>query len=103
MTVFIRKTCKQCGVEKVGCRQFYRHPTYKDGRMNICKDCHRANVQENYLLKQDYYRPRHAARAATPKYREQRAAYAKTERGREVHRAAHRRYYRLKKLFEARA
>jgi hypothetical protein len=102
MTVFVYKTCKDCGESKVRCRQFYRHPTYRDGYMNSCKDCKRQQSREAYELKWHYYRAKQSRRAATPKYRAQRAAYAKTLRGREVHRAANRRYRRFKAL-EARA
>lgn len=102
MTVFVYKVCKDCGESKVRCRQFYRHPTYRDGYMNTCKDCKKQQVRENTELKLDYYRAQKRRIAATPKYRAQRAAYAKTLRGREVHRAASRRYRRFKAL-EARA
>lgn len=101
MRLVRRKPCKECGVVKT-LRMFYRHSHYRDGRMNICKECKRKYAREQYELKHEVYRPKHAARAATPKYRRQRAEYAKSPRGREVHRAACRRYYRLKKLFEAR-
>lgn len=102
MRVHARKPCKDCG-RVLALRNFYRHPTYRDGRMNSCKECKRKQSRENYELKWRYYRAKQSRRSATPKYRAQRAAYAKTQRGREVHRAAQRRYCRLKKLFEARA
>jgi hypothetical protein len=41
--------------------------------------------------------------AARQKYKEQRAAYARSERGREVHAGVCRRRYRFKRLVEVRA
>lgn len=102
MRIFRRKPCKECLVVKT-LRMFYRHRSYRDGRMNTCKECHRRNVLENYELKRAYYQVKHAETKARPKHRAARAAYAKTPRGREVHRTASQRYRRLKRLFEVRA
>lgn len=101
MRLVRRKPCRECGVVKT-LRMFYRHPSYRDGRENTCKECKCRLVRENYELKWRYYRAQQSRLAATPKYRAQRAAYAKTARGREVHRAACRRYLSFKAL-EARA
>lgn len=38
MKTLILKTCKNCYTEKE-LKDFYSHPDYKDGHMNICKDC----------------------------------------------------------------
>lgn len=95
------KPCKDCH-RVLTLRHFYRHASHRDGHMNSCKECKRRQSRETYELKWRYYRAQQSRRSASPKYRAQRAAYAKTIRGREVHRAARRRYYRFKKL-EARA
>lgn len=84
-------------------RHFYGHPSYADGRMNTCKPCHIANVTANREAKEEHYKALKRSIAARAKYREQRAAYAKSERGREVHRATNARYHRMRKLFEVRA
>lgn len=101
MRVVRRKPCRDCR-RVLTLRNFYRHPDYRDGRMNTCVDCKRQQARETYELKHQYYRAQQSRRSATPAYRAKRAAYAKTARGREVHRAACRRYRRFKAL-EARA
>ncbi len=103
MTEFIRKVCKDCGVEKVRCRNFYRHPTTRDGYMHSCKDCHNAYCRENKELKRDQYSKTSRRYDARPERVAARKAYVQTQHGREVQRAAWRRYARLKRLFEARA
>jgi hypothetical protein len=97
----MKKTCKSCGVEKTIGR-FYKHRSYRGGRMNICKFCHRANVAANRELKVEYYREKKREISARPYYVQQRAIYNSSERGRQVHREACRRYNRFKAL-EARA
>jgi hypothetical protein len=97
-----RKPCKDCG-EVLTLRHFYPHPSYRDGRMNTCKLCHIRKVGENRELKEEQYRAMKREISARPKYRQQRSVYATSERGRQVHRAACRRYYRLRRLFEERA
>jgi len=101
MSAHRRKACKDCG-EVLTLRQFYRHPSYRDGHMNTCKRCKRKAVTDNRELKFEQYREQKRQISARPKYRAQRAAYAKSERGRTVHRASCRRYYRFRNL-EARA
>jgi hypothetical protein len=98
MTKHATKRCKDCG-EVLSLRNFYKHPTYRDGYMNSCRSCKNKAVRENYELKAEVYRERKRRIDATPKYREMRSAYQRSERGREVHRAACRRYYRLKQVF----
>lgn len=101
MTLHARKPCKDCGAV-LSLRNFYKHPSYADGHMNSCRACTIAAVAANRELKEEYYRAQKREIAARPKYRQQRTAYAKSERGRAVHRAACRRYYSFKRL-EARA
>jgi hypothetical protein len=94
-----RKICKTCGVEKT-LRQFYRHKSYADGHMNSCKRCKIQQVRENMELKEEHYRELKRRISARPKYRQQRAAYARTEHGRLVQRRAWRRYYRVKRAMQ---
>ena len=97
-----RKPCKDCG-EVLSLRNFYRHASYRDRHENTCKRCKIRHVAENRELKEDQYRAMKRDISARPYYRQQRAEYARSERGRAVHRAACRRHYRLRRLFEARA
>lgn len=84
-------------------RCFYRHPHYADGHEGICKRCKCSNVRENEELKFEPYRARKRAWAARPENIAKRRAYAQTPRGREVHRAANRRWRRMQRLMEQRA
>lgn len=76
----MKKLCRQCERE-VRCADFYRHPTYADGLMAICKACHRANVKANREANIEYYREFEKARANLPHRVAARAAYAKTPEG----------------------
>ena len=91
------KVCRTCGETKT-VRGFYRHPTYADGYMSDCKVCKCKYQAEMHELKAEVFKAKKAARAKLPKYREQRKAYAQTERGRQVHRAACARYNRWKRI-----
>lgn len=55
MSTLARKICRTCGIEKVLCRQFYRHATCRGGYMHICKQCHRREVLANKAVKREYY------------------------------------------------
>lgn len=101
MTVFARKACRTCGIEKVLCRQFYRHPTCRDGYMHICKACHRREVLENKALKREHYNAlgrRHYARRVDARRR-----YLAQPHVRERIRKYKRDVYRIDKALEARA
>lgn len=97
-----RKVCKQCGAEQ-SIRCFYRHPSYADGHENICRRCKIANVEDNRELKFEHYQAQKRAWSARPENVAKRRAYAKSSRGREVHRASNRRYMRILRLMERRA
>jgi hypothetical protein len=92
-----RKVCKACGAEKT-LRSFYRGKGYADGHMSKCKRCHIKAVNENRELKEDHYRELRRRIDSRQEYRQRRAAYARSERGRESHRRTCRRYYRIKRL-----
>ena len=97
-----RKTCKDCGVEKSR-TQFYCHPTYADGRMNTCKVCKRKYAREWYEAKREIIRVRKRVWAARPEQRAKRAAYARSERGRQVHRTSCRIYNAFKRAAQVAA
>lgn len=52
--------------------------------MAVCKACHRANVKANREANADYYRELDRARSNLPHRVEARAAYAKTQQGKEA-------------------
>lgn len=102
MRVFRRKPCKDCG-QVLSLRSFYKHRSYADGHINVCKRCKIRQVAENKELKADYYREQKRQISARPEYVARRKAYAQSERWRQMRKVCDARYYRLKRLFEARA
>jgi hypothetical protein len=55
MVVMKTKQCFKCKQEKtLDC--FYKHPDMPDGTVNKCKECNKADVQNNYAKKRDYYK-----------------------------------------------
>jgi len=97
-----RKPCKCCG-NVLSLRNFYRHLSYADGHINVCKRCKIRQVNENKELKEDYYRQQKREISARPEYVARRKAYAQSERWRQMRKVCDARYYRLRKLFEVRA
>jgi hypothetical protein len=83
------KICRTCKAEKP-LRQFYRHLTYADGRMSDCKDCKRAYQREMHWLKRETILARKRVWAASPEQRAKRAAYQRSERGKQVKRETYR-------------
>jgi hypothetical protein len=102
VSIWRYKQCRTCKVRKT-LRHFYAQPKNCDGLMTECKDCHDAYTSENRDLKREQYRETARRYDARPERVAARAAYAMTERGRAVRRAADQRYRRLKPLFEVRA
>lgn len=98
----ITKVCKQCGRELSLGHGFYACRSNTDGRMGICKKCHKANVNENRALKAEHYRAYKRAWSARPENVAKRNEHRQTEQGREAKRLSDRIYKRFKRL-EARA
>lgn len=89
MRVLRLKTCRTCKAIKP-LRQFYRHPTYADGHMSDCKECKKAYAREMHWLKRDAILARKRSWNATPVQRAKRAAYQRSERGKQVKRETYR-------------
>ena len=85
------KTCKRCGVDKPK-DGFYKHPMMADGRLNICKECKKAEAIKNRNSKIEYYREYDRKRANLPHRVQARKEYASSERGREVYNRLSRKY-----------
>lgn len=99
MTVSRRKRCRTCGEEKFLSKcNFHRRKDSPDGFRNDCVECRRKEIVQNRELKIDHYRALQARYNARPDQRAKRAAYARSERGRAVHREVCRRYNRFKRL-----
>lgn len=85
------KTCRTCKAEKP-MRAFYRHPSYADGHMADCKECKKAYSREMHWLKREailarqkrYYRENWSVERA------KRAAYQRSDRGKQVKREVYR-------------
>lgn len=89
MKVFRLKTCRTCKTEKP-LRQFYRHPTYADGHMSDCKECKKAYSRDMHWLKRDAILARKRKWSASAEQRAKRAAYQRSERGKQVKRETYR-------------
>lgn len=81
------KTCTGCNVEKP-LHDYYKHPSTLDGHASKCKECAKAIVKSARLKNQDHYKAFDKARAMRPDRVAARAAYQKTESGREAVRRA---------------
>jgi hypothetical protein len=91
------KVCRTCGGAKP-LNSFYRHPTYADGHMSDCKVCKRAYSREMHWLKRETRLAQKRVYAATPKAREARATYARTERGRRIMNEARRMWRKIQRM-----
>lgn len=79
----MEKKCFRCG-EKKPLTEFYKHKGMRDGRLNKCKDCNKADVQLNYRDNIDHYKEYEKARAGLTHRAKARSDYASTEGGKEA-------------------
>lgn len=86
------KCCKRCDSSKE-LDDFYSNPKSSDGRMGICKECHKEAIRKNRLEKREYYREYDALRFRNdPKVRDRHKRYQSTEAGRQSLISAKERY-----------
>lgn len=85
----MEKHCKTCN-RTLPLMDFYGATT---GRISTkCKDCTKAYVKENRLIRLDHYRAYDRERASRPDRARARAEYQATERGKQASEKAKRRY-----------
>jgi hypothetical protein len=85
------KTCFKCNAKKP-LSAFYAHAQMKDGHLNKCKECTKADARKNIMEKREYYRQYDKARASMPHRVSARKAYRKTAEGKKAVANAHKRY-----------
>lgn len=88
------KTCRICKVNKPD-EDYYIHPKASCGRDSKCKECAKAIVHAARIRNADYYKAFDRARANNPNRVSARAAYTKTEDGKQAHARARKKYYSL--------
>lgn len=82
------KKCFKCGEEK-HFGDFYKHKQMKDGFLNKCKECAKADTKLNREVKAEYYKQYDAMRFQNdPKVKARHIRYQKTERGKQKRSAA---------------
>ena len=64
------KTCFRCGLLKE-VSEFYAHPGMKDGHLNKCKECAKADVKANHDTNPERQRSYDRIRNRTPERRQQ--------------------------------
>lgn len=87
------KTCFKCGVEKE-LSEFYAHKRMADGHLNKCKECTKKDVKTRYVDDFDKVQEYEKSRANLPHRVKARNEYSKSEHGREVINAIHRKWQR---------
>lgn len=87
------KRCFRCLSEKP-LESFYKHPSTRDGRLNKCIECTKADVQKNRLDRLEYYREFDRTRGSKPERVLARKAYQKTPEGKLAIARAHMKYER---------
>lgn len=80
------KSCRTCKVVKA-LRSFYRNRSAREGS---CKECRKAYMREMHYLKRDTILARKRIWSASPEQRAKRAAYQRSERGKQVKRETYR-------------
>jgi hypothetical protein len=85
------KQCFKC-LQLKPLEAFYRHAAMRDGRLNKCVECTKADVRENRLAKIEHYRQFDRLRSNLPHRIAARAAYRKTDAFRLSHAIATKRW-----------
>lgn len=80
------KICRTCHVAKT-LRSFYRNRRSREGS---CKECRKAYMREMHVLKRETILARKRIWSASPAQRAKRAAYQRSERGKQVKRETYR-------------
>lgn len=75
------KRCFKCG-EMKPMTGFYKHSAMKDGRLNKCKECTKADVSANYDLRREQYAEYEKKRSQRPERKAMASSYAKNRRQR---------------------
>jgi hypothetical protein len=85
------KTCFKCDEEKP-LSEFYKHEQMGDGHLGKCKECTKNDVKTHRAENLEKAIAYDRSRNILPHRVEARKEYAKTDRGREVVSASHKRY-----------
>lgn len=85
------KMCFKCGKIK-SLDEFYKHSRMKDGHVNKCKECNKADVSKNYHKNVDHYKDYDRGRARLSHRVQARTEYSITTQGKAKRTAANRAY-----------
>jgi len=88
-----QKQCFKCEEIK-SIDEFYKHKQMGDGYLNKCKECTKKDVKNVRKNRFDYYKNYDKQRNSLPHRVKARRDYAQTERGKEVTRKSHEKYYK---------
>jgi hypothetical protein len=88
------KKCFKCKVKK-DLSLFYRHKKMADGHLNKCIDCTKKDVRSHRATNLEYYIAYDKARANLPHRVKARTQYQKTNRGKESHIKANKKWREL--------
>lgn len=73
------KICFKCGKEKI-LDDFYKHSQMADGHVNKCKECNKADVQENYDKNRLHYVEYEKERCQRPDRKQNAVEYQRKRR-----------------------
>lgn len=85
------KICKKCDLAKPF-SEYYKHPKTADGYDGKCKDCAKSMIKSAREKNAEHYKAFDRARANRPDRVAARAAYSKTDAGKEAHARASKKY-----------